>query len=582
MTAAGVTREPVSPAAGAAGRPWLGVVGLAVLAGWVAGLRTANPTLVDPDEPRSALVARLMVERGDWLAPHLPAEFHHDHPRYPVEGDLSAYWDKPPLYFWLVAAGMEVLGPTALAARLPSALSHVAAVLLVYAIGRFLWGLRAGLWAGVALAVAALPVIMSHVARMESLLAALTTLMLLAALRLMNDRPRSWLWTGVLYVAAGLGILTKGPAAAVLPAAAIAFTVVLSRRWADVGRLRPVSGLLILLAVAAPWFLYMHLRYPAGIGGTAGFAHEFFLSQNLARATTQEYGHQQVPGFLAVMALAGLLPWTIFLPGALGHLVPQGWRERRERSAVVLLLAWAAVVVGAFSLSRTQLPHYVAPAMPPLAVLVGAYLADRLAARYPDSLFVVGLWFTTVATAAGLVALVIALKTEHLWHSAHLAFVALMAGLTVAGAVAQVRRRPRVVVGLLVAGAVAIWTFFVTADPFNIYGSMTTRKEWSAMRHVRRPGDRVIAYPYTPYSLAWHMWPERVPWPSTRVNGEEKPSLPGLIADLNEPRRTFAVIQKKKTLDALEGNLRWPIRVVAQTPRHTLIVTEPPEPGGAP
>jgi 4-amino-4-deoxy-L-arabinose transferase-like glycosyltransferase len=552
------------------------VVLLVAMAGWLVGIRAAHSSLVDPDESRSALVCRLMAERGDWLAPHLPVEFRCDYPGYPVEGDQVAYWDKPPLFFWLGAAAMQILGPTALAVRLPSALSHLATVLLVYAVGRRLWGRWPGLLAGAIVAVVPLTLVMAHVARMEALLLALVTLAMWAALRLLTDRPRSWTWTVILYGAVGLGLLTKGPVAAAIPAAAVGLTIVLTGRWRDVARIRPIAGSLIALVIAAPWFLYMAHRYPAGVGGSGGYLHDFFLLQNLARATTDAFGHHQVPGMLLGLLLLGLMPWTVFLPGALGRLAPFGWRARREAPAVVLLLVWAALVVGVFSASRTQLPHYVAPAVPPLALLIGAYVAERTRPGDRDRLFAVGLWITTGAAAAGLVALVIALKCLGRWHVYYTPVVVLIAAVTVAGAVAIARGRRDFAVHLISVGMVVVMTFVLAADPFDIYARNTTRLEWRLIRKQRRPGDRVVAYPHTPYSLAWYAWPERVAWPAVEpgASGVDA-SLPRLVAWLNEPQRTFCVIQGKGAVAAVQQNARWPVRIAMKRPAHTVLVTEP-------
>ncbi|MBE3070405.1 MAG: glycosyltransferase family 39 protein, partial [Planctomycetes bacterium] len=432
------------------GRWGLDVLGLLVLAGWLAGVGLGEAALVDPDEPRSALVARLMVERGDWLAPHLPAVFHHDYPGDPLEGDLLAYWDKPPLFFWLEALAMTALGPTALAARLPAALAQVATVLLVYACGRFLGGRRAGLLAGVVAATAPQLFVMGHVARMETLLVALMTAMLLAVLRLVHDRPRSWGWVLVLYVSAGLAVLTKGPVAVVLPAVAVGATCLVSGRWGDLGRLRPLAGAAIVLLIAAPWYVYMHLRYPPGQGvGGAGFAYAYFVGQHLLRATTEGFGHyEHVPGYLVGILMLGFLPWSVFLPGACAQVGRAGWRERRDRPAVVLVLAWAVAVVGAFSLSTTQLEHYVMPAVPAVAVLTGAYLADRTRPEDRNLLFRIGLWVTLVSGVGAIVAMVAALVSEGLWRTAHVAPVVVTAAISVAGLVQLVRGRRLAAVGL--------------------------------------------------------------------------------------------------------------------------------------
>jgi len=552
-------------------------VALALLTGWLACVHASGAGLADPDEARSGLIARLMVERGDWLSPHLPAVFHHDYPSYPQEGDLIAYWDKPPLFFWLVAAAMKVFGQTALAVRLTSALSHIATVLLVWSIARHLWGRRAGLLAGAVMAVVPISLVMAHVARMEALLTALMTAMLVAAVRLLSDRPRSWTWTAVLYVAAGLGFLTKGPVAVVLPAAAVVHTLFVSGRLRDLRSLRPVAGLLLFLAVAAPWFIYAHLHYPPNSAG-GGFTRVFFVSQNLARATTDEFGHRHPPGTLLAIFLGGLMPWTIFLPGMIRDFVRTGWRAWREESVIVLAMAWALAVLGAFSLSRTQLPHYVLPAVPPVALALGKYLAERTRPEDRDRLFGVGLWTTVATGLAAAAGLVVGLKVMGLWHSRYWWVVVVLVGLVVAGIGAIRRGRRAASVTLTVATMTALMTFLFSADPFTIYSTYTTRFESHELEKRLQPGDRVIAYPYTPYSLAWYLWPREVRYPTTLVDGQEIPTLSALIAELQSPGgRTFCVLQKKDVLRDLRKDLGRPIEVLSSRPRHTLIVVGPPK-----
>ena len=555
------------------------VAALVVLAGWLVGVHLAHPALLDPDEPRSAIVARLMVERGDWLAPHLPAVFHHDYPHDPPEGDLFAYWDKPPLYFWLSAAAMKMLGPTAVAARLPASLAHILTVLAVYAAAWTLWGKRAGLLSGIVMALSPLPLVMAHVARMDTMLSALMAVMLLAVLRVQHQTCRPWLWPYVFWVAAGLGLMTKGPEAVVLPAAAVGLTVVLTGRWRNLRRLRPVTGLAVCLVIAAPWYVYMALRYPAATDGSSeGFLYEFFVRQHFSRAASAEFGHAaEPPGYLLGVLLIGLMPWTVFLPGACARLVRDGWRGRRERPAVVLLLVWAALIVGVFSISMTQLAHYILPAFPPLAILVGVYLADRLDAGGADRWFRAGLATTVALGAAGLVAFVVYLVRTGLWEWHCVITIGGFTAITAAGGACFVRRRHAAAVAVLIAGLVVAMTYFFTADPFRIYILYSTRAETRALEKHLGPGDAVIAYPRTPYSFAWYLWPRDVPYPGEAGPGAGEPSLGGLVEQLNQPRRTFCILQKRTLVNLLRPKVRWPIRIVLQAPRHTLIVTEPPQ-----
>ena len=554
------------------------VLGLVVLTAWLTGVNLGHDALVDPDEPRVALVMRLMAERGDWLAPHLPAVFAHDYPHDPIEGGLLAYWDKPPLGFWLGAAAMKVLGPTALAARLPTGLSHLAAVLTVYFLGRLLWGGRAGFLAGAALATAPLPLALAHIARMDATLVAFIAIMFLAILRLAYGAGRPWVWTLVLGMAGGLGLLTKGLEAVAIPIAACGLVLVLARR---VGQLRwshVAVASVFALVVAAPWYAYMHLRYPPMADGSSeGFLYEFLWRQHFGRAMTGEYGHRGGPlGTLLGVTIAGLLPWAVFLPAAIAGLARQGWRERRTQPAFLLLLAWAAVVVGVFSLTKTQLSHYVAPAFPALALLVGAYLADRMVALTTDRWFRIGLAVTTVLGGVLVAGVTVYLIREGLWNTNCLWAVALMTGVVIAGLTSVAGNRREAAVGLLIGGLVIVETFFMASDPLRVYFEHTTRGEAGIIINSFQPGDEVIAYPHTPYSLAWYFWPREVRYPASAAAPQEA-SYPALVAELNKPRRTFCVLQKRSVLDMVQKEARWPIRVLSIMPEHTLFVTEPPQ-----
>jgi 4-amino-4-deoxy-L-arabinose transferase-like glycosyltransferase len=554
------------------------VLGLIVLAGWLTGIHMGHKALLDPDEPRVAIVMRLMAERGDWLAPHLPAVFAHDYPHDPIEGGLLAYWDKPPLGFWLGAAAMKVLGPTALAARLPTGLSHIAAVLAVYSLGRLLWNGRAGFLAGAALATAPLPLVLAHAARMDTMLVAFIAIMFLAILRLAYGAGRPWAWTLVLGMTGGLGLLTKGLEAVAIPIAACGLVLVLARRLGQLRWTHVAIASGIALVIAAPWYAYMHLRYPPMADGSSeGFLYEFLWRQHFGRALTSEYGHRGgSPGTLLGVTIAGLLPWAVFLPAAIAGLARQGWRERREQPAALLLLAWAAVVVGVFSLTRTQFSHYVAPAFPALALMVGAYLADRIGATTPDPWFRSGLAVTILLGGVLVAGVTVYLVRKGLWSKNYYWAEVLMAGVVVVGLVNVVRNRREAAIGLLIGGLVVVETFFMASDPLRVYVMHTTRAETGLILKSLRPGDEIIAYPYTPYSLAWYFWPREVKYP-TSAGAPKSPSYPALVAELNKPRRTFCVLQKHSVLDVVRNDVRWPIQVLAVMPEHTLFVTEPPQ-----
>src|ERR671939_1094138 len=110
---------------------WMAILTAAVGLFLLYFFRLGATPLLDPDEPVYGQIAREMVRSGNWLTPHLAGR---------------PWFDKPPLFYWASAAAMALLGPTELAARLPSALAAVLLMALVFAVGQRLFGRRAA-WA---------------------------------------------------------------------------------------------------------------------------------------------------------------------------------------------------------------------------------------------------------------------------------------------------------------------------------------------------------------------------------------------------------------------------------------------------
>jgi 4-amino-4-deoxy-L-arabinose transferase-like glycosyltransferase len=146
------------------------------------------------DEPRFAAIARDMVLSHEWLFPR-------------VGGDL--YQDKPPLFFWMLAAVYSLTGSLKASFLVPAFLASAGVLFLVYDLGRRLVGRAAGVAAGVLVCCTLQFVQTMRGAQIDPLLCGLTTFSLYALLRHLLFGP-AWGWYALGGFVAGLGIITKG------------------------------------------------------------------------------------------------------------------------------------------------------------------------------------------------------------------------------------------------------------------------------------------------------------------------------------------------------------------------------------
>jgi 4-amino-4-deoxy-L-arabinose transferase-like glycosyltransferase len=332
---------------------WIGGLGLLLLATGL-GMRDPWPA----DEPRFALIARDMVESGDWLFPR-------------VGGDL--YQDKPPLYFWLMASGYALSGSLRLSFLLPSLLAGLGTLFLVYDLTRRLWNREAGLWASFALLFTLQFTLQAHLAQIDAVLCFLTTLSLYGLLRQLLLR-HGWRWYLLGGAAAGLGVITKGvgflPLLVLLP-----YAYARRRKW-PLPELRATAARWSTIAIAfvcaiSLWLVPMLLAVEFSEDpALSAYRDEILFQQTVTRYATA-WHHQQPFYYFFTVILTLWLPLILLLP----WLVPR-WIERlRERDVrVLLLLGWIVLVLVFFSASPGKRGVYIFPALPALAIASGEWL----------------------------------------------------------------------------------------------------------------------------------------------------------------------------------------------------------------
>ncbi len=359
------TRAPAQEAATAPLRRldllWL-TAGVLLLIGSGIGWRHPWPA----DEPGFVQVAREMAAHGNWLFPSLGGEL---------------YDDKPPLYFWLLTAGYALTGSIRWTFLLPSFLSALGIVWLVYDLARRLFSRRAALCAAGLLMCTVQFVLQTRSAQIDATLCLLTTLSLYGLFRHLLLGP-SWGWYFASGFAAGLGVITKGvgflPLLALLP-----YAYLRRRGFQPLPRLQGgwrwgSAGLALLIGIGI-WVAPM-LATVAASGDPALTAYRNGI---LLRETATRYfdaWHHRQPWFYFLVEV--IPPLWLPLSALLVWLVRPWKRAWSERDARVWVpLCWAALVLAFFSLSTGKRDLYIFPALPAVALAAAPALEALFARR---------------------------------------------------------------------------------------------------------------------------------------------------------------------------------------------------------
>lgn len=297
--------------------------------------------LNEPDEGRYAEIAREMIEDGDWLVPHLNG---------------FAHMQKPPLIYWFTAASFRCFGLNEWAARLPSALAAMGSVWMTFFITRRLWGHHRAHVAAIML-MSSLGLFALGRLLTPDMVMCFWILASIAAL----VHGRAWLF----FIAMGLGFLTKGPMALVVPLSA-------ALGWRLAGGLRPgwpwFRGLLLTLGLGLSWFVVVCLRDPQ-------LLHYYLHDELLKRVASHSHGRKQPWWFFIPVLLVALMPWTFCSP----RVIRQAWRRLRTGTWLArhgLLAGWVLPPLLVLSMSGSKLPTYALPLLPALVILFCPPLVD--------------------------------------------------------------------------------------------------------------------------------------------------------------------------------------------------------------
>jgi 4-amino-4-deoxy-L-arabinose transferase-like glycosyltransferase len=394
-------REPVG-----AGKDWhLHLILLLVAAAIYLGCIVSPPSLMDDVDAVQAQIARNMLTSGDWVTARL---------------DGVVYLEKAPLIYWTMAVAYATLGAHDWVARLPVALSAIALCWLTFAFGAWAFGKRAGFYAGLCMATCIGLFLFTRILIPDVMLTFTVALGMWAFLRALDEEeahPRFWAF--VLAANLGVGLLLKSLIGVLFPIAAgliylwITHQFFSARTWR---RLHPISGLLVILLIAAPWHILATLRNPpyfaftlhSGPGQYHGFLWFYFINEQLLRFLNLRYprDYNTVPRlYFWLLHLVWLFPWSVYFPAIARLSFKPVDRSGRTR---LLALCWVGFVLIFFTFSTTQ-EYYSMPCYPAIALLLGSAMATG------------GAWIrrgtrvlAVIAASAGLMTLALFFLTRNL------------------------------------------------------------------------------------------------------------------------------------------------------------------------
>jgi len=322
-------------------------------------------SLENHDYLRYAEVSREMIRSGEWVVPHLNGK---------------VYIDKPPLLFWLIAIPSSLYGSvTPLIARLPSAISAWMGVLLLFLLGKRIYGTtQSGLIAGGILLSGYQFFSQARLAKTDMLLCLFVVLSLyFFDLGYQEREKKQTLFFGLCFLFMGMGVLTKGPFGLFIPLPIIAVFLIKERQWKILVSKKFIFGYGILALTVLPWVFL--------------FIHRVGLEQSIALIRGNQILTRKAPIYFYFIQIWGqFFPWSILLPFLSIYLWRQG--SRLWHSRISFFLLWFIVLFILLTLFEYRASRYLLPALPPLALMMGGMWQRKLIYFLIPLLLAISIW----------------------------------------------------------------------------------------------------------------------------------------------------------------------------------------------
>lgn len=463
----------------------------------------------DANEAFYVETPREMIERGDYVFP----TFNYE-PRL----------NKPVLSYWIVALFYSLFGMSVATERLAIALGAMVMIATAFllaaaaspytasdhpGVSRRRIAVLAGLWAALGLAID--PRLLMFARRIFidiyiSMFMALTLLFFVLAERFPERRRR---WLLLMYVAVGLGMLTKGPIAAALPGLVFAIYLVVHGELRRVREMMIPTGIVIVSAIVVPWYAALYARD----GWT--YIVSFFIGENFGRYT-EGVGVDQSrgPEFYLPVVFSDSFPWSLFLFSAAAVWFVERrstvWRGDPSFRIRTLLWLWILTIVAFFTFSRSKQDLYIFPIVPAVAALAGTFIVRAehgVELRWRTALRVTAAVIGGVLAVAGAGVLYVFYSASSIYalDGAPLVGMVAVAGGVACAAIAATGRARLALMTVAAALIVMEWTFVLRVLPsFERYKPVPPLTEVLRQRQVG-PDDIVAHYQVDLPSMVFYL-----------------------------------------------------------------------------
>ncbi len=321
--------------------------------------------VLDRDEARYVQATKQMVESNNYLS----IKFQED---YRSKKPIGIYWLQAFSINLLANVSQtknfkyEVLNDSIWKYRIISASAVLLTVLFLYLVSKNIISREASFNACLILASSLLVIAEAHIAKTDSILLLLSTVIFITLFKYYNRINEKNIFNFfLLWGSLGLSVLIKGPIILLLFFISILLVSLIEKNINCIKNIRPFLGILLVIFISIPWYFFMPIEEQKN------FLQESFFHDFLGKVISVQERHGAFPGFYLISLLIFFFPFSIFFIPLISFL-----KASLKNKNILFLLCWALPCLIIMEFIPTKLPHYILPIYPAIAIIMGLMLAN--------------------------------------------------------------------------------------------------------------------------------------------------------------------------------------------------------------